>query len=50
MVETPEPGNPDFVPCEECGGEFYKGDLNPDGYCEDCQEMIEAQTSGEGDQ
>lgn len=28
--------NPDFIPCEGCGGEFYKGDLVDGDYCETC--------------
>lgn len=29
--------NPDFLDCEMCGGNFYKGDLT-DGICGDCIE------------
>lgn len=35
-----EDDNEDFIDCDGCGGNFYRGDLSAEGLCADCHEEM----------
>jgi len=39
MAMDDEEGTPDFLSCENCGGNFYHGDMDGD-HCQDCAEIL----------